>query len=205
MALPEPSFRRRPSDSRTMARGLQKVQSQLKSAGNTSKTAEERAADRKKCEAAATGQICLLCRQTFSNVAKEPMLRAHWESKHPKETDITKAFPQLKDCGAAGAATAAAVPAKKEKAAAAAAAAAAGAAVGGTDKKKKAAAMAAAAIAASAGAAAPAKPKVKPAKAVKAVGEAVGEAVAVEAAVAAEAEPEPVSGLSKGRPGLLRK
>ena len=100
-----------------MARGLQKVQSQLKNAGNTAKTAEERAADRKKSEAAATGQVCLLCRQTFSNVAKEPMLRAHWESKHPKETDITKAFPQLKDCGAAGAATAAAVPAKKEKAA----------------------------------------------------------------------------------------
>ena len=93
-----------------MARGLQKVQSQLKSAGNTSKTAEERAADRKKSEAAATGQICLLCRQTFSNVAKEPMLRAHWESKHPKET--VPAFC-VEACAAAEAKKKAAADSKK--------------------------------------------------------------------------------------------
>ena len=111
-----------------MARGLQKAQSQAKNAADGSKNADERAADRKKNEAAATGQICLLCRQTFSNVAKGPMLRDHWTSKHPKETDITLAFPQLKDCGAAGAATsgaAATAPAKKAAAAAAVAAAAA--------------------------------------------------------------------------------
>ena len=76
-----------------MARGLQKQQSQAKNAGEKDKTAAERAADRKAANANSVAQVCLLCRQTFSNVAKEPMLRAHWESKHPKETDILKAFP----------------------------------------------------------------------------------------------------------------
>ena len=37
----------------------------------------------------------MLCRQTFANTFKEPMLRQHWTEKHPKETDILKAFPHL--------------------------------------------------------------------------------------------------------------
>jgi len=63
-----------------MARGLQKAQAQAKNAADNQKTPEQRAADRKLAAANSTGQVCQLCRQTFSNVAKEPMLRSHWES-----------------------------------------------------------------------------------------------------------------------------
>ena len=159
-----------------MARGLQKAEAQRKNAADGSKTAEQRSADRKKNAADSTGQICMLCRQTFSNVAKEPMLRDHWTSKHPKETDITIAFPQLKTAGAAAVSSAATAAPAKKVAAAAAAGAAADAGKGGADKKKKAAAAAAAAIAIAAGAA-PTKPKNKPVKGVEAEDEA-GEVVA---------------------------
>ena len=57
-----------------MARGLQKQQSQAKNAADQGKTAEERAADRKKAEANSCAIVCMLCRQTFANTFKEPML-----------------------------------------------------------------------------------------------------------------------------------
>lgn len=87
------------------------------------------------------------------------MLREHWESKHPKETDIVKAFPHLaqQKCVATtapGATTVKAAKAgadeKQEKSS--------------KQKSKDAAALAAAALAAAAGGA-PAKPKKKKAAA----------------------------------------
>lgn len=133
-----------------MARGLQKAQSQLKNAGPTEKSAEQRAADRKAAAANSVAQVCLLCRQTFSNVAKEPMLREHFESKHPKETDIKKAFPNMPAPSAAKCQVVAANAAKSGSAAEAPERST-------KQKSKDAVARAAAALAAAGGA--PPKPK----------------------------------------------
>jgi hypothetical protein len=50
-----------------MARGLQKAQAQAKNAGLQTKSADERAADRKAKEANSTAIVCMLCRQTFAS------------------------------------------------------------------------------------------------------------------------------------------
>lgn len=135
-----------------MARGLQKQQSQAKNAGPAEKTPEQRAADRKAALANMTAYSCGVCKQTFANTAKEPMLREHWANKHAKEPPedvMTKGFPEFK-WGAGDSSKKAAKGADATSAAAAAAAAGAGGA-SKKEKTKDAAAKAAAALAAAAG------------------------------------------------------
>ena len=115
--------------------------------------------------------------------AQRPLIPWHCPrraAEHPKETDILKAFPQLK-CVAVGA-TAAPAAGKVASAAGGAASSGADGGKGGADAKKKKAAAAAAAAAAAGGA--------PPAKAKKSKSAAAAEETAVDDDAADDAEPD---------------